>query len=127
MPELTDRELIVALAEKVMGWTVITSGRGSLVAFSPRDEDDRILATTHPWESVDWNPLTSIADAWMLVEAMVARGMVVIVKGDGLRAGDSNPKWTVLTDANPRTDALTAPRAICLAAAHAVGLIPEVA
>jgi len=56
---------------------------------------------------------TDIADAWKVVVAMVERGKVFIVKGDGLRRGDHNPKWTVLCDNQTRTDANDAPLAIC--------------
>jgi hypothetical protein len=72
---MTDREMVIAAAEKVMGWSVYQSGRCSSIART-RDEHEteRILETTHPWESVGWNPLESDADAFMLVDAMAAKG-----------------------------------------------------
>lgn len=65
---------------------------------------------------------TSIEAAWQVVEELVKRGKVFIVKGDGLRTGDHNPRWTVLCDNQPRVDADTAPLAICLAALKASGV-----
>ena len=63
---------------------------------------------------------TDIAAAWEVVEKMVSDGRVFIVKGDGVRTGDHNPKWTVLVANMPRVDANTAPIAICRAALAAV-------
>lgn len=64
---------------------------------------------------------TDIDTAWTAVEKMVfQRGLVVIVKGDGLRTGDHVPAWTVLVDGATRTDAKLAPLAICRAALKAM-------
>jgi hypothetical protein len=120
---MTDKDLIIAAAKEVMGWTVYTSGRGSAVAVSPQeDEMDRILATTHPWESVEWNPLGSIADAWMLVERMREKGRHCLI----LRSYESG--LTVASfylGPHDRSDLsatdMSAPRAITLAALRAIG------
>lgn len=63
---------------------------------------------------------TDIAAAWQVVEKLVADGRVFIVKGDGLRTGDFAKKWTTLCGNQMRTDATSAPLAICLAALKAV-------
>lgn len=125
---MTDTELDVALAERVMGWRVAQSGRGSTVAFT-RDEfeHEQILATDHPWETVTWSPRTSLSDAWMLVEALRKRfrGVEVLGRKDGycclIEAGTNDVDEHYVGEA----DADSAPRAICLAAARAVGLTPE--
>lgn len=62
---------------------------------------------------------TDIGAAWEVAEKMVSDGHVFIVKGDGLRTGDFSPRWTVLCDNLPRTDADSAPLAICRAALKA--------
>lgn len=107
------RELDALVAEKVMGWTFRTFPEG-------------VCPNVKHWycgeQYVLMKPFsTDIAAAWRVVEKLVSDGRVFIVKGDGLRDGDFNPKWTVLCDNHPRTDAATAPLAICLAALQAVG------
>lgn len=59
---------------------------------------------------------TEIEAAWAVVEKMADAGRVVILKADGLRDGTFNPRWTVLIDSQPRTDADAAPLAVCRAA-----------
>jgi hypothetical protein len=61
-----------------------------------------------------------IAAAWHVVDKMVALGEVFIVKGDGLRTGDFQPRWTVMCGNMPRTDSSNLPLAICRAALKAV-------
>jgi len=121
------RELDALIAEKVMGWSSQADGLywdagnhrtrlvlGSIIA---KKRDEMGLENAHGFV---FAPSTNIADAWEVVERFVSEGVVFIVKGDGLRTGDFNPKWTVLADNQPRTDADTAPLAICLAALKAV-------
>ncbi len=66
---MTDAELVRLAAEKVMGWTEDESGVSM-------DDDTFIIygSKEQPMLSVDgnevWNPLTSISDAWMLVEKL---------------------------------------------------------
>jgi len=82
---------------------------------------DRIAKEVDEYRSAAKPYSTDIAAAWSVVEKCVSDGMVFIVKGDGLRTGDFNPKWTVLCGNQERTDADTAPLAICLAALKAAG------
>lgn len=121
------RELDALVAEHVMGWKRVDV---------PKDYDGQNAGVTllpATPSSIGWDPKgayalwhfcpyysTDIAAAWLVVEKLVNEGKVFIVKGDGLRTGDYPLKWTVLCDNQPRTDANTAPLAICLAALKAV-------
>ena len=63
---MTDHELIIAAAEKVMEWKV-----------SPPDEFGSVIASDGSalrWLGQHWNPLESDADAFMLVDAMRLKG-----------------------------------------------------
>ncbi len=108
------REIDALVARHVMGWTYKTFPDGAcpLVKHWYCGEQYVLMKSFS----------TSISDAWQVVEKLVIEGKVFIVKGDGLRAGDYALKWTVLCDNQPRTDADTAPLAICLAALKAVGV-----
>jgi len=110
------RKLDRLIAEHVMGWKKgrkFANGNGEWII------DGKVDFRT--WDlTPDFS--TKIEAAWWVVEKMKAEGMVVIIKADGLRTGDYNPGWTVLVDNQSRTDADTAPHAICLAALKAVGV-----
>jgi len=109
------RAEIVRLATEVMGWRVYTSGRGSIVACSPEDEDDRILFTTHPWESAEWNPYTSWSDAGMLAEALQKEGHWFFIETVDIQTWASSVIRPY--PAKPiRMEGATAPEAICNAA-----------
>jgi hypothetical protein len=88
---LTDtekRDLLVRLAEGVMGWKP--------------EYVENFKA---------WNPLESIADAWMLVDALAAKGVYLELsqgpRGWDARFDDPPSDWS---------GGDTAPMAICLAA-----------
>jgi hypothetical protein len=62
---MTDREIVIALAEKVMGWRIIRhDSTGQECGFDYRDDQNRRCTV------YSWNPRTSIADAWIIVERM---------------------------------------------------------
>ena len=63
---------------------------------------------------------TNIKFAMEVVDRLVSDGHIFIVKGDGLRTGDHNPRWTILVDNNPRCDGHHLPEAICRAALAAI-------
>jgi hypothetical protein len=121
------RELDAIIAEKVMGGKHVKESVPYTMIDPYTSEEMELFDHRDYWEfpQPDWKGLplprfsTSIADAWLVVEKLVGRGRVFIVKGDGLRTGN-NPKWTVLCDGVERVDADTAPLAICLAALKAV-------
>ena len=62
-----DQEKIEYLAEKVMGWHK-ASNEGGYLPFTWRDKNGVLQATS------DWNPLESISDAWMVLNALTAKG-----------------------------------------------------
>lgn len=122
------RELDALIAEEVMGFH-----KHHIHGYLHNAPSDEAWDATYPdaleydyhWPGEEPHYSTNIADAWEVVERFVREGVVFIVKGDGLRPGDFNPKWTVLVDNQPRTDADTAPLAICLAALKAKGVTHE--
>ena len=68
---MTDAEIILAAAEKVMGWS--ENGGGFCIG------DDGVLIRPEVWprgvvRPVTWNPLGSIEDAWMLALRMADLG-----------------------------------------------------
>lgn len=121
MPEMTDREMVTAIAAKVMGWKIkTTSHEGNIYAWAaPINGEIKYLSTAYV---PCWNPLGSIADAWEVVEAMRKRFRRVEVhllnecNGGGavclIEGGTSEVDEHYIADA----EADSAPRAICLAA-----------
>lgn len=117
----------IAVLAKLCGWRVHTSGRGSTVAtidFNGDNERDLILHTTHPWESVEFNPFESITDAFMLVDALRSKGYMFDC---GTRcANDSDPADNMVyaqfwqpgddVDTVPHSIGVCFPEAISLAA-----------
>lgn len=71
--ELTEQQIIVTLATKVMGWQ--------------RKKDDYVDWWMHEDVFIcrvdEWNPLQNIADAWMLVEKLRADGFGVNIFASG--------------------------------------------
>lgn len=121
--EKAGREMDKLIAEKIFGVKRVfrpcdVKNRDSLAW----GEDYHYIPSGKPPRThmIDARPVpqfsTRIAAAWQIVEKVVDAGHVFIVKGDGLRTGDFDPRWTVLCDITTRTDAATAPLAICLAA-----------
>lgn len=116
MSALSDRELDLAVAEHVMGWKrgrIFGNGNGEWV--QPKETS---------YFRTDWQGTpsfsTRIEHAFLVVEEMRRRGSVVIVKIDGLRAGDHPTPYTVLIDNHPRVDGASLPRCICLASLAAL-------
>jgi hypothetical protein len=113
----TDTEIIELLAREVMGW----------VADDPtcwKDSFGKIVAGRDGW-SVDgvlpWNPLESIADAWMIVEKMADHHKDSFrLHSFGGKESQANFKFGGSSVIGTYTKADTAPRAICLAALSAI-------
>lgn len=108
---MTDQELIIAAAEKVMGWKA-----------SPPDEFGNTIGydgDTQRWLGQHWNPLGSDADAFMLVDELTAQGWYLKLGGPspwGARFWHSTrPGMFDAVDHARR-------RAIVLAALHAKGV-----
>ena len=105
-------ELDIEVAERVMGWQRQPSYNYWMTF--PAGETFKLhhlIAT--------WKPSESIEIAMKVVDHMVSDGHIFIIKGDGLRTGDHNPRWTVLVDNMPRVDGHDLPDAICRAALKA--------
>lgn len=120
-------ELDALVAEKVLGWRVYTSGRGSTIAcevLADGYEIDHIIATTHPWERASFSPSNDIADAWRVVEKM--GGLDILKVDDGWMVGDlsrhgyTDAEGYVEGQLYDFAEAPTAPLAICLAALKSV-------
>ena len=112
---MTDVEIIVALAEKVMGWEVFGEpypGPGQW-AYSGTIGNQHLEGYIGGYHVPQWNPLESIADAWIMVEELQSRGIFL-----GLDAIDVRTWAANLTDrhASYRMEGPSAQRAICLAA-----------
>lgn len=106
------RNLLVRLAEGVMGWT--------------KYDDMPIESSGQRLTRWVWNPVDNIADAWLLVEALQKRFRRVEIHAVGgdtpayvcmVMGGtsDVDESYVVVTEAN------TGPLAICLAADWALG------
>ncbi len=136
--KITYVEIVTALAEKVMGWRIVPHGhfRSRWLKLSESDVgktiiemDSRLYLLTAPNSAPnEWNPLASIADAWMVVERMYELGWSY----EALRLNRKcrnpvvkfEPKAIFQRDLYPFTACAYEPtitRAICVAALKAVG------
>jgi hypothetical protein len=114
-------DLNAQVAEKVMGWVYVPSFIGNAVTMAPPSwsQGDNVYI-----ETAKWNPSTSIADAWLVVEEMRRRGWQVDVVTD-------DPGWSCwlhrlggkLGKPQHYVSADTAPEAICRAALEAYDFI----
>lgn len=125
---MTRRDQIIRLAEQVMGWRVEprTSGGWFL---SPLD---MCRYSLHKDGWCDWNPYTSLTDAWMLVEAIQAKGCTVTITCapepiNGWRrcAAQIRKEIRNRNEFTFARDGDTAPDAICAAALRFVEVIEE--
>ena len=117
---MTDRELVIALAEKVMGWHTH--------AISER----MWFTGTNSIPKGNWNPLESISDAWMIVERIreiVPKQTTTQTYAFQLCQTGIPGEWTASFTVNDfdwshqaTAEADTAPRAICLAGIKALGV-----
>jgi hypothetical protein len=123
--QVGDAEIIIALTQKVMQWKVTNPGphpRGHLFSYELKTPEGKTLYCRDGMGSLPgscWNPLESIADAWMIVERMYELGWTWEI------SRTANPKCVFYSDREPFVAcsfAESAPRAICLAALKAVGL-----
>lgn len=127
---MTDQEIIVAVAEKVMGWKaypldsyndyrlyeqnrLIENVNREWVFFPASATHSEAHAAAKPW-----NPLESVASAWMVVENLA--------ESRSVRVTSHFPGWRCVVMEHGSGDELgrevadTAPRAICLAALKAI-------
>lgn len=110
---MTDREIVIHLAEKVMGFkaraVALTSG-----VFDAPD------GCVHIWPK-NWNPLESIADAFEVVVAMHGLGWWMRMEGPAYEGNGYDVFFHTIE--RPRKErhanSETAARAICLAAVEA--------
>ena len=79
---MSDKELIRTLAEKVMGWPVRVHGDMDQRGYAKPEPDGTLVL----WDDLNeihmcrhWQPLTSDSDAFMVVDALVAKGYDVIL------------------------------------------------
>lgn len=75
---MTDAEIVALAATQVMGWEVLRRGNGNIIGQpkAPADIEDRVCLE-HVYGVVPariWNPLAFDADAFMLVDAIHAKG-----------------------------------------------------
>lgn len=85
MPEPTEREKIILIAERVMGWTIEISSRGNVYAAPPGSGDeqyDYCLFDADGAIAADgiWNPCTFISHAVQVVEKRIAFGYTVEIE-----------------------------------------------
>lgn len=140
---MTDRELDALVAEKVMGWDVLTTREfhrhGKSGDVVDCGDDGIFVAERDRSATTPFNPSTSISAAWSVVEQMRELGWHIDLDNDGSQKIGAEESWTwnalLWTDRDdydgdgdgdwPTAHADTAPRAICLAALRAVGVEVE--
>lgn len=121
-PELTDREIVIAVAEKVMGWTVASSMRHAHSLLHLTEYPDGLYRNYPNGTRRLWNPLTDPA-AWdRVLDRMAELGWLWLVRktvSHGFQVDFWKLKGAdVLLNAIEHAD--TKGRAICLAALKAV-------
>jgi hypothetical protein len=126
------KEMLCVLAEKVLGYELVYDLGGTVWFRDPSEETREIWIDVgggqiHP---KPWSPLESIADAWMIVEALMKRGLCLSVECDpstldhfivNIWQLDGGRLGKHLSDYESRT----APEAICHAGASLYTLIGE--
>lgn len=127
MDRPTDEEMIRVLAEKAMGWN-LSYTRPTEVSAHPYYEwrhafRDMVIWSFWGSHAKDWNPLTSISDAFMVVEKMREhRNLTCFISGPTKHRHDWNSdflQWNGQGDVFAAHDS-TAARAISLAAYSAL-------
>lgn len=129
---MSDSELVQLAATKVMGWRVY-GGYGSLRAAAEDGSRFRLDLGVNGSLLRLWNPLESIADAWMLVEKLANLHFVIGKHGKQHTAWFVDKIWAIGKVQNevPHQDdpaclgswtADAAPRAITMAAVKACGV-----
>jgi hypothetical protein len=80
------RDMLVALAERVMCWRRITEAEWDIAqpGLFLWDASIQRAYFTDGAGGHGWNPLESIADSWMLVEAMRQKWMLGLLDIDGM-------------------------------------------
>ncbi len=120
---MTDSELTVLLAEKVMRWDIQSCAGGARVYAKDKTGMIRVLVDgTIRGRILHWHPTTEIADAWMVVKAMAERGYWCRVQSSWERGKPCSvgftphgvTGWNGRPDFEAQDDAVE--RATCLAA-----------
>lgn len=125
---MTDQEIVIIVAEKVMGWKL--SGdflvpRGNF--FGVNEVGQVLIMHTEPsaWWVREWNPLHNDVDSFMVVDKIVSQWQVSICSP---QIGIDIPVWTVMVgDVSSFVEARHSSRcrAICIAALKASGIEVE--
>lgn len=109
-------QMLTRLAEKVMGWRVLSASDFSGSAPKDKtfcyDHDTAKAYFSDGKHTLCWDPFESIADAWMLVEALRNRRVFLSVI-------PNETEYAAILDDGKRTSryaGATAPLAICIAA-----------
>jgi hypothetical protein len=135
---MTDREIIILLAERVMGWERTWSHGPDQSGKEIIEYTERGTLRTHEIrfgflqpQPDGWNPLAFVENAWMVVDAMYRRGLVYNLNCRD-QAGEPHfwPADHHCSFAEAPSDHLrchhghgdTITRAICLAALAAIGV-----
>jgi hypothetical protein len=103
---MTDRELVAAVAEHVMGWQVFREKRRWMVGIGSPE-----MAIWRESEVMDWDPLNEIADAYVMessipesLQGQYGGALVGIVE----RENHGNATAWLLAHATPRQRCLAA-------------------
>ncbi len=124
---MTDRELDVLVAEKVMGWEPKESVTGHYDQWTDKEGKLRTTWSDALPIAFCWRPSTSIADVWEVVESVSNELVWLALEGPApYDASKEGWRCSIISyDPDVPThcvDAATAPRAICLAALRAVSI-----
>lgn len=125
------RQMVVDLATKVMGWRKVQSGEWTITQgglFFYDHAVDVAYYTDGKGGSHGWSPLDNIADAWMVVEALMLKRWFFELSSSLPPSRDGNTSTATFSwpchcggGCNDKdASAPTAPEAICRAALKAV-------
>lgn len=124
---MTDKEIIIYLAEKVMGWTAVEfdaedrkkDNLPRLVEQAVRDTWWLRMHHDGPQQGMQWNPLENIADSFEVNEKLGGFDMIAVddgwMVGNGT-SGYTNDEGRIEVKLEYFAIAETLPRAICMSA-----------
>lgn len=115
------RELDALVAENVMGWPVFDCPMAHTFPHVVFDGLDVVLFRSKDQVGENWEPSTSIEEAWQVVDRLCSSFYLRWDDSACLWFADMDQKRRIAEDCRGRAYADTAPHAICLAALKAVG------
>lgn len=121
---MTDQEIVMIVAEKVMGWKLSDDFPVLHGNFLRVNEVGQVLIMHMGWVR-EWNPLHNDVDSFMVVDKIVSQWQVSICSP---QIGIDIPVWTVIVgDVSSFVEARHSSRcrAICIAALKASGIEVE--